>query len=94
MVTGHLDRALAASDNARRAGRLLPPTVRQVGRKAALRLVPYRHKQVQLSPERTREIRELLHEDVSRLAREWEVDVSQWGFDETAQRIADQADLS
>lgn len=85
MVRSHLDRALAASDMMWRAARVLPPAVRRLGRRAARRLVPYRHTQVRLSPERTREIRAILHEDVTRLAREWNVDVSEWGFDETAE---------
>lgn len=84
MVRSHLDRALAASDLMWRAGRVLPPAVRRLGRRAARRLFPYRHTQVRLSPERTREIRENLHEDVDRLAREWGVDVSDWGFDAPA----------
>ncbi len=89
LARSHLDRALADSDAMRRAGRLLPPTIRRLGRKWALRLAPYHHTEVRLSPERTREIRELLHQDVSRLAREWEVDVSEWGFDEATEADAD-----
>lgn len=81
MVTSHLDRALAASDMMWRAWTVLPSAVRQLGKRAARRLVPYRHTQVRLSPGRTREIRELLHEDISRFAQDWGVDVSEWGFD-------------
>ena len=85
MVRSHLDRALAASDMMWRAGRVLPPAVRRLGRRTARRWVPYRHTQVRLSPERARQIRDLLREDVTRLAREWNVDVSEWGFDETTE---------
>lgn len=86
MVTSHLDRALAASDMMWRAGRMLPPAVRRLGRRAARRLIPYRHKQVRLSSARAGEIRKLLHEDVRRLAQEWGVDVSEWGFNAAAER--------
>lgn len=82
LVRSHLDRALADSDALWLAGRVLPPAIRRLGRRAARRLVPYRHSEVRLSPARTREIRELLHVDISRFAREWGVDVSRWGFDE------------
>ncbi|TXI42444.1 MAG: hypothetical protein E6Q56_01390 [Mycobacterium sp.] len=80
LVRSQLDRALAASPALRRAGRILPPVARRLGRKAALKLVPYRHQQVRISPERVREIRTLLHADVVRLGREWDVDVTRWGF--------------
>lgn len=80
LVRSQLDRALAASPSLRRAGRILPPVARRLGRKAALKLVPYRHQQVRISPERVREIRTLLHADIVRLGREWDVDVTRWGF--------------
>lgn len=80
LVRSQLDRALAASPTLRRVGKLLPPVARRLGRKAALKLVPYRHQQVRISPERVREIRTLLHADIVRLGREWDVDVTRWGF--------------
>lgn len=80
LVRSQLDRALAASPGLRRAGRTLPPVARRLARKAALQLVPYRHQQVRIPPGRVREIRTLLHADIDRLGREWDVDVTRWGF--------------
>ncbi|MCB1287088.1 MAG: sulfotransferase domain-containing protein [Mycobacterium sp.] len=91
LVRSHLDRAVADSEAMRRAARLLPPTVRRLGKKAALKLAPYHHKEIRLSPERTQEIRELLHQDVTRFAHEWGVDVSEWGFDEATEADADRS---
>lgn len=77
----HLDRVIGNSLTLRRTEQLLPPIARRVTKEVAYRLIPYRHRRIQLSPERAREVRELLREDVDRLAGEWGVDVTPWGFD-------------
>ena len=66
---------VANSVTIRRTRRVLPPVARALTKKVATRLVPYRHKRMRISPERARQVRELLREDVDRLAAEWGVDV-------------------
>ncbi|MEI6253240.1 MAG: sulfotransferase domain-containing protein [Mycobacteriaceae bacterium] len=86
----HLDRVLVAdSVTIRRTRRVLPPVARRLTKKVATRLVPYRHKRMRISSERARQVRELLREDVDRLAAEWGMDVSPWGFDNATHRDTD-----
>ncbi|AQT78731.1 hypothetical protein B1R94_04920 [Mycolicibacterium litorale] len=73
---------LERSDTLKRIVRKLPPGLQHAGRNLALKVVPYRHERVGLSPERNHEIRQLLREDVERISKEWGVDVSSWGFDD------------
>jgi hypothetical protein len=66
-----------------RVSRILPSVVKKPIKRAVLKLFPspYQPQRVRLSPERTREIRKLLQGDMARLAVEWGVDVSPWGFE-------------
>jgi Sulfotransferase domain len=79
--SSHLDRVIRNSRFLRRIALRIPDSVTQPVKNGARKLIPYRHERVQLSPERVREVRELLQEDVERLAREWGVDITSWGFD-------------
>ena len=76
----HLDRLLASNRTLRRIGYTFPPEIRDRVRRGARKLFPYRHHELRIAPERVREVRALLREDMNRLAREWGVDVRPWGF--------------
>lgn len=61
----------------------LPRSVRRVGKRMSMKWAPYNHHLVRLPPDRIKEIRELLSEDMSKLARDWDIDVTKWGFGDT-----------
>jgi len=79
--SSHLDRVITNSLMLRRTERRFPSGAR-LTKRIALKLVPYRHQRMQLSSERAREIRALLREDAERLADEWGVEITGWGFHE------------
>lgn len=80
--TVHLKRSqLERWDVLKKLARKLPPAVHQPARKIALEVLPYQHHRERLTPVRAQEIRDSLRQDVATLARDWDIDVSSWGFD-------------
>lgn len=79
--TSQLDRLIRNSRLLRKIALRIPGGLAQPVKRGARRLAPYRHERVSLSPVRVDQIRELLGDDVDRLASEWGIDVTSWGFD-------------
>lgn len=78
-----LERIVVGNRILHRAAQMFPHSIREQVKKITQRLVPYEHQREHMPADRAVEVRNLLRADADRLAREWGIDVTPWGFEST-----------